>query len=58
MQKAVVKTSVRSGLMHLRLHAQEYNNPRFRRCGEGWLFGITILLYIDKGVPVLLTGFQ
>ena len=37
---------------------QEYNNPRSHRCDEVWLFGIAILLYSDKGVPVLSAGFQ
>ena len=36
--------------------AQEYNSPRFRRCDECCAFGIAILLYIDKGVPVLSAG--
>ena len=31
---------------------QEYNSPRFCRCDEWCAFGIAILLYIDKGVPV------
>ena len=31
---------------------QEYNRPRFRQCDECCAFGIAILLYIDKGVPV------
>ena len=38
--------------------AQEYNSLRFRRCDERCAFGIPILLYIDKGVPVLSAGFQ
>ena len=37
---------------------QEYNSPRFRRCDERCAFDIDILLYIDKGVPVLSAGFQ
>ena len=37
---------------------QEDNNPRFRRCDEGYAFGIAILQDIDKGVPVLSAGFQ
>ena len=31
---------------------QEYNSPRFRRCDEWCAFGIAILLYTTKGVPV------
>ena len=34
------------------LRPQEYNGPPFRRCDEWCAFGIAILLYIDKGVPV------
>ena len=38
--------------------AQEQNSPRFLQCDEGCAFGIAILLYIDKGVPVLSAGVQ
>ena len=31
---------------------QEYNIARFRWCDEWCAFGIVILLYVDKGVPV------
>ena len=41
-----------------KLASQEYNSPRFCRCDEWCALGIAILLYIDKGVPVLSAGFQ
>ena len=33
-------------------------NQIFLGCDEGWVFGIAILLYIDKGVPIWSAGFQ
>ena len=46
-------TSQLSGIHLLQWYPpQEYNSPRFCQCDEWCAFGVAILLYIDKGVPV------